>query len=649
MFVLYSSYGGANTDPELQVLNDFAVFVNFLSTPVGTSGGMQDATALNIKVKKNEESVILELEKTSSIEQDSVILSSTEELLPEKSSILEPDANISSPNFKPDESKWKCFEFCYLFPKNYEFDKDDIVQLWISQGFISVPPVEMNIQRKDIAINYFDAFLFESLIQLSTHNCSTSRPRYKLNHSILDFLQEAPNDDYSRSRLEGGKPINMSENTRHASLLCNHNDRLNLESLYSFKRLQTLLLLNEHASCVERIPHELFLQLNLLRALDCSYTKITELPSSVIYLKDLRYLNLSGTAIKMLPESLCSLFKLQTLLLRDCTELVGLPKGMQKLLNLEHLDIDLACLLMSMPPGFARLTKLQVLPAFVISKEEGCHIDELKSMVHLQGSLCILRLENVSNSKEAQEAALNEKKNLHELELQWSESSHDGEEVLRELQPHAGLKVLQVVGYSGATFPCWIADPIFSKLVDITFYNCRRIELLPPLGKLPSLKSIRMGEMHAVQTIDTRFCGRHMITGLSGVVLNTICRPFIFSDVFTAFPMLEKLKLNGMLNLEKWSGMQVGDFPMLQKLTVSRFPKLIALPELSVLNSLQQLNISFCPALQFFPKNGLPTSLQSLLIVHCPLLKERCRKSEGEEWEKIAHIPDIVIDHQQII
>ena len=58
---------------------------------------------------------------------------------------------------------------------------------------------------------------------------------------------------------------------------------------------------------------------------------------------------------------------------------------------------------------------------------------------------------------------------------------------------------------------------------------------------------------------------------------------------------------------------------------------------------LSSLTLHDCPNLQCLPEEGLPKSISSFILQNCPLLKERCKNPEGEDWEKIAHIQQLVI------
>ncbi|RWW64890.1 hypothetical protein BHE74_00027833 [Ensete ventricosum] len=389
------------------------------------------------------------------------------------------------------------------------------------------------------------------------------------------------------------------------------------------RRLRSLLYVNTKVKTLSgggisdvfqnvRLCSGLFQTLPCLRVIDLSYTRIKELPSSIGQLKLLCYLGLRGSTIKRLPNSLGSLYYLQTLDLKYCTSLQELPNGIVKLINLRHLELPTkdfaACV--SLPSGIGTLTRLETLPAFKVNRH--CRIDELKQLRNLRGHLGIAGLQNVASGKEATIADLKTKEHLQTLALIWnsekstqasssqgpSEQHSDGstlntgsitessrflaDGILQNLQPYRNLRHLILRGYCGMRFPSWLGDSSFSRLNTISLTKCHSCKLLPPLGQLPCLQKLLIGNMDGIQHVGCEFCGHSSMSS---------------SIAFRALDMLDIECLN---QWGAWTGVEDGDFPCLRRLVIKHCSKLNGLPLLPT--SLEILEMENVEAITALPK-----------------------------------------------
>ncbi|KMT17119.1 hypothetical protein BVRB_2g041730 [Beta vulgaris subsp. vulgaris] len=422
-----------------------------------------------------------------------------------------------------------------------------------------------------------------------------------LQHAFDDAnIAISPNISLMRAEMECS--VRKDYRARHLSFskLDECEDLFHLKNISHFR---TFAQFDKHPSSSSRVL-ELIGYFQYLRVLLLPSLGITNFPESIGDLKLLRYLNLSYNDFEELPNSVSNLVNLQTLLLKGCVKLQKLSTNMRCLINLRHLDID-GTSLNEMPLGLGNLTNLQTLHRFVLGANAPI-IKELKNLKQLRGKLTIAGLENLVSSNDAGEARLNEKSCLHELEMVWEWGTFTNGiddntkiDVLDQLHPHRSTKVLTLRNYKGLTFPSWLSDPSFTKMVVIRLIGCERCESLPSLGKLPSLKELVVQEMRGLKSVDDDFYG----VGCSN-----------------PFPALITLKFKSMFSWESWliSSADTKVFSNLQELSIKDSPLLQHLSLPSCLPLLETLEIQHCKKLDA----SLPTlpHLQKLVLEDCSSL-----------------------------
>ncbi|WKA02329.1 hypothetical protein VitviT2T_020532 [Vitis vinifera] len=500
----------------------------------------------------------------------------------------------------------RCFSYCAIFPKDYEFDKRELIRLWMAESLIQCPErYGRQIEIEDLGDDYFQELLSRSFFQPSSSNKSQF-----VMHDLVNDLAKFVGGEICFSleeNLEGNQQQTISKKARHSSFIRGRYDVFKkFEAFYGMEYLRTFIALPIDASwrcnwLSNKVLEGLMPKLQRLRVLSLSGYWISEIPSSVGDLKHLRYLNLSETGVKRLPDSLGNLHNLETLVLSNCWRLIRLPLSIENLNNLRHLDVTNTNL-EEMSLRICKLKSLQVLSKFIVGKDNGLNVKELRNMPHLQGGLCISNLENVANVQDARDASLNKKQKLEELTIEWSaglDDSHNARnqiDVLDSLQPHFNLNKLKIEYYGGPEFPRWIGDVSFSKMVDVNLVNCRNCTSLPCLGWLPMLKHVRIEGLKEVKIVGREFYGE-------------TCLPN------KPFPSLESLSFSDMSQWDDWESPSLSEpYPCLLYLEIVNCPKLIKkLP--TYLPSLVHLSIWRCPLL-VSPVERLP-SLSKLRVEDC--------------------------------
>ncbi|XP_026414332.1 putative disease resistance protein RGA4 [Papaver somniferum] len=473
----------------------------------------------------------------------------------------------------------QCFRYCSLYPKDYTIKRKRLIWMWMAEGFFGHSKTSMEMET--LGNEYFDSLLINSFFQEERKSDFGINSCYKMHDLVHDLAQSLTKSESSVVTVDRIREEDFSR-IRRLSLVFRNDEYAPVPiGLAKVKKLRTFFFT---ASDYINISYAMPISLNFsyVRVLNLRGTRILELPLSIGSLKYLRYLDLSSSlCLEVLPSSFTTLYNLQTLILKYCSDLEEFPEEMSKLTRLSHLIL---------PSGYpllkkARfLTSLIYLPVYVVGNiTEGCGIEELKDLNLLSGKLKIYNLKNIISEKDAQLGGLNKKQHLLQLELNWSfigRRSYRGDDpfddflVLEGLQPHQNLQRLGIYNYYGSKFPTWMTIPkcLLPNLVHVVLEDCGKCEYLPPFGLLPFLKILWIKGLSAVKMIGNEFYGASIDTN--------VCY----------FPCLESLTIFNMKNLVAWedqvlshSGSSFSSFPRLEELRIWGCPWLEISPTLQSL------------------------------------------------------------------
>ncbi|CAL9004438.1 unnamed protein product [Prunus brigantina] len=595
-----------------------------------------------------------------------------------------------------------CFAYCSLFPMEYEFDRDSVVLLWMAEGFLEQP--KGNKKLEAVGCEYFQELVSRSFFQQSIHDTS----RFIM-HNLMKELAQFVYGEFCFRLEDKMKDSEAFEKARHSSYIRRQREvTTRFESFSRLEYLRTFLSFDPTdgigvSYLANKVPCDLLPRLRYLRVLSFNACRITELPDTIGNLKHLRYLDLSRTAIERLPDSISLLCNLQTLLLVECRSLTKLPEEMGNLTSLRHLDIT-GSRLKEMPPRMCRLKNLQTLSKFMVCRDSGWGIRDLRDMLQLKGSLLISGLQNVVNFVEAMEANMKGKEELDHLVFQWSDSfdyslTHtDEEETPNMPQLHSNPEDLSIRGQSVARFPS------FKETMDA--YNQEAIELRSRQRNLDDSRDERV-EMVVLEMLQphknikgvtikdyggTRFPGWIESPLFSNIIVLKLsdCKkcmqlpalgqlpslkdlivegmegiksigPEFYGDCnspILPFPSLETLKFDNMINWEDWSSSGVEgreDFCHLQKIEILNCPKLRKFSQ--HFSALREMKIKCCEELIALPNlSRAYDSLEQgtefpylceLSIWTCPNLKElpslfpSLQVLEINECQELAELPKL--------
>uniref|UniRef100_F6HVD2 Disease resistance RPP13-like protein 1 n=1 Tax=Vitis vinifera TaxID=29760 RepID=F6HVD2_VITVI len=585
--------------------------------------------------------------------------------LPEDKSQVLPALKLSYHHL-PSHLK-KCFAYCSIFPKGYEFDKDELIQLWMAEGFFQ--QTKENTRPEDLGSKYFYDLLsrireLENLQDLrgklsisGLHNVVNSQDamhaKLEEKHNIEELTMEW-DSDYDKPRNEMNEmnvlaglrpPTNLKKLTvayyggstflgwiRDPSfpsmtqlILKNCQRCTSLPSLGKLSFLKTLHIkgmseirtidVEFYGGVVQPFPSLEFLKFeNMPKWEDWFFPDAVEGVELFPRLRELTIRNCSKL-VKQLPDCLPSLVKL------DISKCRNLAVPFSRFASLGELNIE-ECKDMVLRSGVVADSRDQLTSRWVCSGLESAVIGRCDWLVSLDDQrlpshLKMLKIADCVNLKSLQNG----------------------------LQNLTCLEELEMMGCLAVeSFPETGLPPMLRRLV---LQKCRSLRSLPhnysscplesleirccpslicfPHGGLPStLKQLMVADCIRLKYLPDGMMHRNSIHSNNDCCLQILrihdCKSLKFFPRGELPPTLERLEIRHCSNLEPVSEKMWPNNTALEYLELRGYPNLKILPE--CLHSVKQLKIEDCGGLEGFPERGFSApNLRELRIWRCENLK----------------------------
>jgi hypothetical protein len=402
----------------------------------------------------------------------------------------------------------QCFAFCSLFPKDFLFNSDILIQSWMAHGLLNKMPNNVqNLELEDVGDMYIKELWSRSFFQDLKNELWEYRYWFKMHDLVHDLALKITEEECSVVDVH---TQNIARTVRHLSF--SHNALQVPNYFYAFSTgVRTTLFPAEHVLSLIEYPMSALVEacisrFKYLRMLDLSNSSFELLSSSIGNLKHLRYLNLAWNLnIKKLPDSICKMYNLQTLLLHGCWMLERLPKDTRKMIRLRYLTVTTTytCLFEN---GVWCLNSLQFLRIFGCPRLEvlfqgmdGC-LTKLRTLV-VSHCKMLTSLTHDTKHLAALETLVIE--NCEELSLTGGEGNQDLKLSLRKLKI-TYLPKLEVL-------PQWLQGSA-NTLKFLSIEDCDNFMALPEW--LPSLKSLHTLEIINCSKLSSLPAGMNRLTAL---------------------------------------------------------------------------------------------------------------------------------------
>ncbi|KAL6658127.1 hypothetical protein ACP70R_003713 [Stipagrostis hirtigluma subsp. patula] len=453
-----------------------------------------------------------------------------------------------------------CFLYCGLFPEDYQFSRETLVRLWAAEGFAAQ---KGKITAEEVADRYLRELIQRNMLEVVEHDELGRVSTCKMHDLVRDLALSFAEEEKFGFASDFASMSNMDKEVRRLSL---NGWKEKVTVNVKFARLRTLVALGTVTSSTQLLS-PILSGSNYITVLELQDSEITEVPTSIGYLFNLRYIGLRRTMVKSLPESIGKLSNLYTLDIKQ-TKIEKLPRGIVQIKKLRHLladryeDEDQSkfryFIGVQAPKELSNLEELQTLETVEANK------DLAKQLVRLK-QLRSLWIDNI-NAADCENlfATISKMPLLSSLLL----SASDEHETicLETLKPESeNLHRLIIRGrWADRTLEC----PIFSdhgrnlKYLAISWCHLHEdpLQLLAPL------------------MLNLTYLSLNRVSSTSTMVLPAGCFPRLKTLVLRHMPVVKQLEIEG------------GALPQIEGLYVVSLQKLDKVPQgIDALRSLKKL------------------------------------------------------------
>jgi len=379
-----------------------------------------------------------------------------------------------------------CLLYLSLFPEDSEVSTEYLIWQWVGEGFVQK---EQGKTIYEVGQDYVDQLINRSMIEAADFDRDSNKVSYcRIHDMVLDLVTCLSNEDGFQTTLDGQRTTCLPNRIRRLSLQTSNEEDVKLVSTMSMSHMRSLTVFMAAFNLLPALSN-----FPVLRVLDLSGCRQVENHHfrDICNLFHLRFLGLWLTSITEIPEEIGNLQFLQVLDI-SCTKINEVPTTFVQLRQLVCLRFDH---LKRLPERFGDLKSLERLEGQIYLKSP--------TILHELGSLTELRRVHVNFSEwdeSIENHILQFLSNLVCLEdLKISGYNGDFGSQRDRLSPRLQqIQDIRMMGCIIPAVPSWISSLSALSILSMALFTIGE-EDLRVLGSIPSLSHLEIMVMNPTQ------------------------------------------------------------------------------------------------------------------------------------------------------